>query len=202
MKISNLLVRGAVALLSSAVFIPAQATIIYSFGQTAVGGFGAGPYGSVTLDDSSPGAIRVTVNLFNHFLFVDTGAHHAFGFNMNNPSAYTMALIAPAADFTLLPGSFTQPGFGGFNRGFDCTLCGNGASSPVPPPLIFSVTGSGLTVNSFVANSSGYLFSADVYGNGFTGAVAVRNTAVPEPAIITLLGLGLVGLGFVYRKKT
>ena len=58
-------------------------------------------------------------------------------------------------------------------------------------------------IADFVGNGGGYTFASDIVGNnGNTGSVASKNLpiSVPEPTTISMLGAGLVGLGFVRRR--
>jgi hypothetical protein len=53
----------------------------------------------------------------------------------------------------------------------------------------------------------GYLYTNDVYylnnagGSAFVGTFLVRESSVPEPSSLLLMGIGLAGLGFVRRRK-
>src|SRR5690242_11099139 len=63
--------------------------IVFSLDKTDVAGFGAGPYGQVTLDLMGSGAyagkINITVDVSSFsgktFKVIDTGTHEAFSFN-------------------------------------------------------------------------------------------------------------------------
>jgi hypothetical protein len=178
-----------------------------SLNETQVGGFGSGPYGSVTVTDIS-GGVDVLVKLASGFNFVDTGnSHTSFAFQLAAGSPLgTIAIIQPAGSPTYATVA-TAPDspYGTFTEGLSCTpLCGSGASNPTPPPLEFTLEGAGISTASFVGNSGGTFFAADVSLSGTTGAIGASSlvAGVPEMSTWAMMVLGFCGLGFMaYRNR-
>src|SRR5262249_16324413 len=96
------------------------------------------------------------------------------------------------------------PAFGTFGYFFD--IPGNGTNANDHGPLSFHVMVSGVTVNSFTANTDGYFFAADIQNAaGGTGESAINTppttTQVPNPASLILLGTGLSAVAVRLRKR-
>jgi hypothetical protein len=69
------------------------------------------------------------------------------------------------------------------------------------PALTFGLGGVESTHEIYLAVPSGYFVLVDDLG-GNTGTFLVRAAAVPEPSIIALFALGLVGIGFARRRQS
>ena len=70
--------------------------------------------------------------------------------------------------------------------------------------LLASLTGPPVEKDVFVTLGAGfnYLEVTDAAGGGGANVLLEAISSVPEPATLSLLGLGLAGVGFVRRKRT
>jgi hypothetical protein len=133
------------------------------------------------------------------------GIGASFAFDVTGVSSLTFSAIVDGsqtfAPNGTTPGSIMMDGAGTFNFGVTCTTCGPGGSNPDGQTLSFSITGTGLTINSLVAPNGTSFFAADVIscktgvtsctgtGTGNTGVIDAT-VSVPGP----IVGAGLPGL--------
>ncbi|MFY9287675.1 MAG: VPLPA-CTERM sorting domain-containing protein [Alphaproteobacteria bacterium] len=203
-------------LLTITLTTPAHASIIYLLDVISSPSIGSGTLGTVMLTQNGVNQVDVKVTLAANTAFVSTGGpHHAFTFNLNLLTPYTVSITSPLSGFTLSGPNPTNTPYGVFTNGIDCPGCGPGASNAKPGPLEFSVMdSSGVSISNFVANllkdgSTGYFFSADVIGPaGSTGNIAAIRTGgggplstVPLPAALPLFGGSLLALAYAARRK-
>ena len=218
MRKSRLVLVVFIGLLALAV-MPAHAdTLTFTFTSDHCSGgcsTGAANMGTITVSQTAgqalTGTVSVDVQLESGFGFIDTGAGSGASFFFRLlpvASGPTITYSGITSGWTIpdvigtnqqAAGSYAGDGLmNQFEYALDCKAggaCGNGGSSPAPPPLDFTVQASGLTPNSFndTGNASGSPFAADVLSsNGKTGLIdgslATTPSGVPEPASIALLG--------------
>ncbi len=195
----------------------AHATPVYTLNSSAC--CGSGPFGDVTLIQSTLSQVSVLVTLDNPYLYVDTGQAGAFAFNIANVPFANLAFSVSAASITS-GFSGTVAGNGNFDQHmagfgfFDYAVNGDskhtsGGSTPIGQTLSFTVTNTagGLPISDFLVDSNGgtpSFFSADVIGKGLTGFVGVgdRISNVPEPSTWVVVGIGLLGLALLGGRKS
>jgi PEP-CTERM motif len=189
----------------------------YSFNVTDVGSFGAGAYGSVTLEQIS-GDVSVMVSLRSDLNFVDTGESHApFTFNIKGAVSSDITGISfydGLGDvFAIDKDDVKNAPFGEFKFGIVCkSVVGNkctkgGSGGGYADPLSFTVKNANLLDFAFLSEDGkpNAYFAADVINeNGKTGAVGSTMTvvtAVPETETYAMMLAGLGLMGTIARRR-
>jgi hypothetical protein len=186
---------------------PAHSSLIYTLDwDGCTGTCGTGPFGQVTLEQTTASLVTVTVTLKPGEVFAGTGAGEALEFNVGTP--VTMAGFS--AGFGVGPALDKVASFGTFLDSVTCTGCKGGQNTNPAGPLAFTVTSaSGIGIADFRPNAKGYYFSVNLIGTNGNGgnvaavapleAAAVAGSSVPEPVSASLIGIGLVAIGLSRR---
>ncbi|HKX35113.1 MAG TPA: PEP-CTERM sorting domain-containing protein [Rhizorhapis sp.] len=206
----------------AATSLPATADIQYTLNQG--GSVGPTPfnYGTVNLHQVGTGSsayITVTVTLSAGEVFLTTGSHSGFTWNLLGSTTPTSITItsANAGGFTVKPfnGSYGNSPFGDFEYAIENN--NTGGDGGIAGPLVFDIKKTGgllLTDTLFSANANGNFFAADIgtgctlgskgkYACAATGVVAANDppTQIPEPGTWILSMAGLAGLTVLYRRR-
>jgi hypothetical protein len=219
---ATLLGSLALAAIDSA---PARADLIYDIDTHINGATPADPqpWMVATFHTVSTGTVKLTIqsNLSSteyvpNILFNVTPAV--------NPSSLSFAWAGSGSDVQAV--SITHATDNGYNGGsnvkaglFDIWFQYQTSNAGTPPRFyggkksVYTITGTGITENTFLATSSadggnkgGYYAAADARGipNGSSGSIGnLGPKAVPEPSTFALAGLGIVALcGYRWRRRS
>ncbi len=184
--------------------------------NTAISGY-TGPYVCVeiNLTNATTATITFTSQTVGGYTFL-MGDGSSAAVNVN-ASSWTLGSITGTAYFGSTTysdsGSGQVDGFGVFNQ----TVDGGNGYTTASSSISFTITNAGGSWGSaadvLIANSGGSTAAAHIFvcdsssGNCTAGAGAVatgfaaNGSQVPEPATLSLLGIGLMGLGVKLRKR-
>lgn len=213
-----------VALLALSAFAPAQAATATFFSDHCNCGPQPTGFATITATQAGTGVIDIGISMLNGNTFSGGGFPLAFGFNLTGNQTITYSNLSPnfvvangtgTGGLTQTAGAFGVDGFGTFEYGVDYT--GSGSSGNPPTSLSFTITdGASLTLASFAQLSTNppgdtaAFFVLDIFSgtNGRTGAVDVSGggtpfdiTPVPLPPALPLFIAGMIGLGWLGKRK-
>jgi len=236
--VSRMLLRPGLASLAAAGFIAASvgagnAAVYVQTSDDCTGGCGTSSSNTVTVTQLSTGVLDISVSLASGFNFIHSGFPGSFGFGLTSgftsisfstgSTAWSTtgwtpinSPVSATSPQTVSGASLAWDGAGTFVNGYGMTWNGgNGIGNQDGTTLDFHISGTGLTLASLAADTTGSFFVADVAGTGthLEDGVAVRNTgiidftlqtpAVPEPSTWAMMILGFMGVGFMaYRRKS
>ena len=178
---------------------PSPATDVgYSIYQTSTNGF---YYGAVQVNSAPNGIVGTFANLyFDLDPANNNGSDLGFEIGLNGQNAFIPGVGSPHP----ISGLTVKSGNGGNTLEFSIPI--SDFTTPIAglsyaPGQVFPSAGDQITLR--LSQSFGYSVAGGAaYGPNRLGAVTlVATTAVPEPASFAVLGLGLLGLGAIRRKR-
>jgi hypothetical protein len=168
------------ALLVTGLLVAAPSVQAISFDFTidhCTGGCGTAPFGSVTLTQNG-GSVDVLAHLNDPNAWVKTGAgdSQSFLFNGFDITLADITIDAHTPALSAASGPLHANGSGDWDFGINCPTCANGGSGQFTGDILFHVANA-LVSDLIIANASGNIFAADIFGgNANTGVVSVPGT--------------------------
>lgn len=196
----------------------AQGSIVFTLNESTC--CGSGPFGTVTLDQTTANLVTVTETLNTGVNWAGTGAGEALEFNISGDPAINIVIAAAnTANFSAGVGSATASPYGTFDYFVHCTTCSGGTGPSGTLTFTVSlVSNTALNISSFEVKSGpppqgatpSYVASdiclqslqpGACTGNAGASSFDIKNNPnVPEPITSGLVGTGLISLFFLRRR--
>lgn len=191
-------------------------TMTYDHCSGTGGCLGGGSVGTVTVTQDGANTVQFDIESTGAGMgWAVTGAGTDYQFFFNISGNPTISASFTTAGWELVSTTPTAgiPGdgySGDFAYAVTCHYTGGacpggGTSSGATPPLVFTISTSGLTPGSFINPvGDGAIFVGDVLANGNTGLVGFTGNStpqVPEPGSLALFGTGILGMAGYLRRK-
>ena len=165
----------------------------------------SGSVGCVTVQNSGPNQVTVTITMNTGFSLKLNGGDVAF----NGPSGLTLSDAGPVSiEAGMFTGSFTNfrtnQNIGPFGKfDFDyANIKGQPGGIVSADVISFTLTASGLTASQFTSFAIHFCTASGTNCGPMTGfAQGSGPTIVPEPGALALLGTGLLGLASLRRTS-
>jgi hypothetical protein len=222
----------AVGLAVAAFPATSQADVYVQTSDHCTGGCGTTTNNTVTVTTTGvANQLLISVQLASGWNFISSGAGGgaSFGFSLPqlsltftavNPAAFTATTWEPFPGTSALSPQTVNSAAGNSMDGITFPanfygmtwLAGNGAANQDGSALSFLISGTGLTLTSFLAGTGGAIFAADVINHNRTvtvdgvtgpptGIIDFSISQVPLPPAALLFGTALVGMGVLGRRR-
>lgn len=213
MKSFRLIVAAVVLVAMMGLFSSAQAAYVIDFGD---GGYAGG---TLTWDGTYAVGANIPVDAMKFYngsswSYYDTagslGSADGNGAAVLNFNTQTNTIsitgwipgLVGTSDLTLLSGSFGSSSMVIGPSSMNFTASGPDRKDElllqalsIAPDTQFEFYGFSISTKNLVQGSQGY------YGTPYSTDISNTSTSVPEPGSLMLLGLGLIGVGVVARRK-
>jgi hypothetical protein len=164
----------------------------------------SGSVGCVTVSNSGPNQVTVTITMNTGFSIKLNGGDVAF----NGPSGLTLSDAGTISiEAGIFKGAFTKlrenQNIGDFGKfAFDnANIKGQPGSIVSADVISFTLTASGLTASQFTSFAIHFCTASGTNCGPMTGFAQSGPTTVPEPGTLALLGTGLLGLASLRRTS-
>lgn len=174
---------------------------------------GGGFFGKVTFEDIAANTVKITADISDPInAGLTQGDILGLWFDFANVSALTLPLpitivpvpfgvsIIPDSVGTSLGGNVNINGSGEDNWDLGVKVGKNGSADGFNQMVMFDLTILGLDASQFDGQRVGMRVQS-IAGGSF-GEGSSKLLRVPEPGILALFGIGLLGLGFARRKRS
>jgi hypothetical protein len=179
--------------------------------NTDLNGFGQGPYGAICVLDTTAGAVTINAETFGIYEMVDGGAlalnFAGTGGTTAGAFSFTGVSWSPSAGPCSSGGAGNEDGFGNMNFSINCQGAAGDPMTQIQVTGTDTITAAAsvLTFNAKGFDAGMHIFVPNCGSGSCTGFAAENMTGtrqvIAEPQSLALLGIGLIGAGFIRRRR-